>query len=148
MSTVTTPQTTSLQIRRTFAAPRERVFRAWTDPKTLKEWFGPPGYKTTSADVDLRVGGKFRLTLQKPTGDVVSAFGTFREIRPSERLVCTWNWDYNDIGETVLTLEFLEAGGETDLVLTHERFPTIEQRDGHNTGWTRCFDQLEKFLRS
>ena len=148
MATATQPQTTSLQISRIFAAPREKVFRAWTDPKTLKLWFGPPGYKTTSAEVDLRLGGGFRLTLQKPNGDTVSAFGTFREIRPSERLVCSWNWDYNDIGETILTLEFRDAGGETELILSHERFPTIEQRDGHNTGWTGCFDKLEEFLRS
>ena len=117
MATATAPQTTSLQVRRTFAASREKVFRAWTDPQTLKQWFGPPGFKTTVADVDLRVGGKFRLTLQKPTGEVVSAFGTFREIRPSERLVCSWNWDYNDIGDTILTLEFNDIGGETELVV-------------------------------
>ena len=148
MATATAPQTSSLQIRRTFSAPREKVFRAWTDPETLKQWFGPPGFKTTAAEVDLRLGGKFRLTIEKPNGDVVSAFGTFREIRPSERLVCSWNWDYNDIGDTILTLEFLDAGGETELVLTHERFATIEQRDGHNTGWTGCFDKLDEFLHS
>jgi len=148
MATATAPQTSSLQIRRTFSAPREKVFQAWTDPETLKQWFGPPGFKTTVAEVDLRLGGKFRLTIEKPNGEVVSAFGTFREIRPSERLVCSWNWDYNDIGDTILTLEFLDAGGETELVLTHERFPTIEQRDGHNTGWTGCFDKLDEFLHS
>ena len=147
MATANAPQTTSLQVRRTFSAPREKVFRAWTDPKTLKEWFGPPGFKTTVADVDLRVGGKFRLTLEKPTGEVVTAFGTFREIRKSERVVCTWNWDYNDIGDTILTLEFNDAGGETELILTHERFQNTEQRDAHNVGWTACFDKLEEFLR-
>ncbi|HEY8182946.1 MAG TPA: SRPBCC domain-containing protein, partial [Thermoanaerobaculia bacterium] len=87
MPTAAAPQTTSLQVRRTFAAPREKVFQAWTDPQTLKQWFGPPGSKTTVAEIDLRVGGKFRLTLQKSTGEVVTAFGTFQEIRPSERLV-------------------------------------------------------------
>jgi len=147
MATAAAPQATSLEVRRTFAAPREKVFRAWTDPKTLKEWFGPPGFKTTVADVDLRVGGKFRLTLEKPTGEVVTAFGTFREIRKSERVVCTWNWDYNDIGDTILTLEFNDAGGETELILTHERFQNTEQRDAHNMGWTGCFDRLEEFLR-
>jgi uncharacterized protein YndB with AHSA1/START domain len=148
MATAAAPQTTSLQVRRTFAAPREKVFRAWTDPKTLKQWFGPPGFETTVAEMDLRVGGKFRLTLRKPTGDVVTAFGTFREIRASERLVYSWNWDYNDIGDTIVTLEFFDAGGETELVLTHERFRTVEQRDGHNTGWMGCFDRLEQFLHS
>ena len=148
MATTAAPQTTSLQVRRTFAAPREKVFRAWTDPKALKEWFGPPKYTTTVAEVDLRVGGEFRFTLQKPGSDPVIAFGIFREIRPSERLVCTWNWDNNDIGDTILTLEFFDAGGETELVLTHERFTTIEQRDGHNQGWMGCFDQLGQYLKS
>ncbi|MDQ6803127.1 MAG: SRPBCC domain-containing protein [Acidobacteriota bacterium] len=148
MATTAERQTTSLQIRRTFAAPREKVFRAWTDPQTLKQWFGPPGFKTTIAEVDLRIGGEFRLTLQKPTGEVVSAFGTFREIRPPERLVYSWNWDYNDIGDTIVTLDFNDDGGETELILTHEKFQTIEQRDGHNAGWIGCFDKLEEFLRS
>jgi uncharacterized protein YndB with AHSA1/START domain len=146
MAIATAPQTTSLQIRRTFAAPREKVFRAWTDPEALKQWFGPPRYETTAAEVDLRVGGKFRLTLEKENA-AVTAFGTFREIRPPALLVCTWNWDYNDIGDTILTLEFNDDGGETELVLTHERFPTSEQRDAHNTGWTGCFDELEQFLK-
>src|SRR6266404_4031372 len=107
MATATQPQTTSLQLRRTIAAPRERVFRAWTDPKALTQWFGPPGYKTLAAEVDLRKGGAFRITMRKgPDGDPFAAFGTFQEVQPSERLVCTWNWTYNDIGNTILTLEF------------------------------------------
>lgn len=147
MATTAERQTTSLQIRRTFAAPREKVFRAWTDPQTLKQWFGPPGFKTKSAEVDLRLGGKYRLTLQKePDGDPISASGTFREIRPPERLGYSWTWDYKNMGETIVTLEFHDVGGNTELVLTHEGFADIAERDGHNHGWVACFDQLEQFL--
>jgi uncharacterized protein YndB with AHSA1/START domain len=148
MATATQPQTTSLQLRRTIAAPKERVFRAWTDPKALTQWFGPPGYKTIAAEIDLRQGGAFRITMHKNDGEPFEAFGTFQEVKPSERLVCNWNWSHIDIGETIVTLEFRDAGGQTEIVLTHERFPTIESREGHNAGWIGCFDKLEQFLRS
>jgi uncharacterized protein YndB with AHSA1/START domain len=146
MATTTAPQTTSLQVRRTFAAPREKVFRAWTDPQTLKQWFGPPGYKTIAAEVDLRKGGAFRITMQKADGDPFAAFGTFQEVQPPEHLVYIWNWTNNDIGETIVTLDFRDAGGETEVVLTHERFEDVKQRDRHNSGWIGCYDKLEQFL--
>jgi uncharacterized protein YndB with AHSA1/START domain len=145
--TPTAIQTTSLQLRRTFAAPREKVFRAWTDPQALKQWFGPPGYKTTAAEVDLRKGGKYKLTMHKePDGDPFSAFGMFQEVRSPERLVYSWNWDHREIGDTLVTLEFRDLDGRTEVVLTHERFPNTEERDGHNQGWSGCFDRLEQFI--
>ena len=149
MATVSTqPETTSLQLRRIFAAPRTKVFRAWTDPQALTQWFGPPGYTTLSADVDLRKGGKYRLTMRKdPDGDPFDAFGTFQDVRSPEKLVYTWNWSHRDIGDTLITLEFRDLGGQTELVLTHERFPNIEERDGHSQGWNGCFDRLEKFIQ-
>ncbi len=62
---------TTLRLTRTFAAPREKVFRAWTDPEELKKWFGPVGYATPMAEVDLRVGGKYQLGMRKlPGGDI------------------------------------------------------------------------------
>src|ERR1700730_17013438 len=148
MATATQPQTTSLQLRRTFAAPPEKVFRAWTDPAALKQWFGPPHYKTIDVQIDLRKGGKYRITLQEPDGDPKTAFGTYHEGRPPERLVYSCNWDYNPVGETIVTLEFMDVGGQTELVLTHERFPTIAARDSHNQGWAGCFYRLDPFLRA
>jgi uncharacterized protein YndB with AHSA1/START domain len=147
MSTASAPQTTSLQVRRTFAAPREKVFQAWTDPKALTQWFGPPGYKTTAAQLDLRKGGQFKLTMYKePDGDPFAAYGIYQEVRSPELLVCTWNWDNRNVGDTVLTLEFRDLGGRTEVVLTHERFPSTQERDGHNQGWNGCFDRLEQFI--
>lgn len=149
MATATQPQTTSLQIRRTFSAPRAKVFHAWTDPETLTKWFGPPGYTTQRAEVDLRKGGKYRITMRKdPDGDPFSAFGTFQEVRSPERLVYTWEWDNRNIGETLVTIDFRDLGNQTEIVFTHERFPSIEDRDGHNVGWNGCFDRLEQFLGS
>ncbi len=81
---------TTLSLTRTFAASREKVFRAWTDPEELKKWFGPIGYSTLIAEVDLRVGGKYRLGMRKlPDGDIFYLTGTYREVRTPEKLVYT-----------------------------------------------------------
>ncbi len=141
------PETT-LHLRRTFAAPREKVFRAWTDPEELKKWWGPEGYATPSADVDLRVGGKYRLGMMKlPNGEVFYLSGVYREVRPPKRLVYTWRWEAQpELGEPLVTVEFHEAGNSTEVVLTHEFFPTEQARDDHNKGWNSCLDRLARAL--
>lgn len=142
-----TPQTT-LQLKRTFAAPREKVFRAWTDPEELKKWWGPEGYGTPTAEVDLRVGGTYRLGMKKlPKGDVFYLTGVYREVRPPEKLVYTWVWEGEaDLGETLVTVEFRDRGNATEVVLTHELFPNAKVRDDHNKGWSSCLDRLAKAL--
>ncbi|MBI4588981.1 MAG: SRPBCC domain-containing protein [Candidatus Rokubacteria bacterium] len=141
------PQTT-LQLRRTFAAPRGKVFRAWTDPEELKKWWGPPGYGTPSAEVDLRVGGKYRLGMRKlPDGEVFYLSGTYREVRRPERLVYTWQWEAEpELGDTLVTVEFHDRAGSTEIVLTHELFPTEKARQEHERGWSGGLDNLAKIL--
>lgn len=138
----------TLNLRRIFKAPREKVFRAWTDPEELKKWWGPEGYATPSAEVDLRVGGKYRLGMRKlPDGEIFYLSGIYREVRPPERLVYTWRWQGQpEHGETLVTVEFREVGDSTEVVLTHERFPTEKARDDHNRGWSGCLDRLAKLL--
>ncbi len=139
---------TTLNLRRIFKARREKVFRAWTDPEELKEWWGPEGYATASAEVDLRVGGKYRLGMRKlPDGEIFYLSGIYREIRPPEKLVYTWRWEAQpEHGETQVTVEFREVRDSTEVVLTHERFPTEKARDDHNRGWSGCLDRLAKLL--
>ena len=138
----------ALRLTRTFAAPRERVFRAWTEPEELKRWWGPDGYATPSAEVDLRVGGAYRFGMRKlPDGEVFYLAGTFREVRPPERLVYTWVWEGNpERGETLVTVEFRERGKATEVRLTHELFPTAKTRDDHEKGWSSCLGKLAKAL--
>jgi uncharacterized protein YndB with AHSA1/START domain len=138
---------TRLQLSRTFAAKRESVFRAWTEPEALKQWFVPSEeVSTQAAEVDLRVGGKYRLVMKSSTGELYIAVGTYREIRFPEKLVFTWSFEGTDMGETLVSLEFHERGSSTELVLTHELFPNQEQRDRHLMGWNGCLDHLTKFL--
>ena len=139
---------TTLRLTRTFAAPRKKVFRAWTEPEALKKWWGPEGYATPLAEVDLRVGGRYRLGMRKlPKGNLFYLVGTYREVRPPEKLVYTWVWEGQpDLGETLVTVEFRDLGDATEVVLTHELFPNEKVRDDHNTGWSSCLDRLAKAL--
>ncbi len=148
MATSQATPAATLRIQRTFAAPREKVFKAWTDPQALKQWWGPEGYATPSAEVDLRPGGRYRLGMKKlPDGDVFFLSGIFHEVRPPERLVYTWRWENQaDFPDTRVTVEFLERGGSTEIVLVHELLPTEKAREEHGKGWNGCLDRLGRYL--
>ena len=139
--------TTILELRRIIPASRERVFRAWTDPAQLKRWFAvADDFTTPIADVDLRVGGRYRLGMQPPGNDpVLIVGGVYREILPPERLVFTWRWESSDKNEpeTLVTVNFVERGDMTEVVLQHELFASEALRDKHAEGWAGCLDHLE-----
>ena len=144
-----------LIISQTIRASRERVFQAWTDPVHLLHWWGAhEGWTTPFAEVDLCVGGHYRLGMQDPEQEhpyVVG--GVYREVSPPERLVFTWVWERRPTdtpdwipSETVATLEFFDRQGATEVLLTHERFPDESMRDQHNDGWQGCLDRLKQHL--
>lgn len=140
---------TALRITRTFRASREKVFRAWTEPEALKRWFAPDdAFDTRILHFDPRPGGRYRIDMRK--GDVSHIVaGEYREVNPPERLVFTWKWENHPergTEDTIVTLEFLDHGGSTELVLTHERFPDAAIRDDHNKGWTGCLDRLGVYI--
>jgi uncharacterized protein YndB with AHSA1/START domain len=156
--TDTSTQPLKLRVSRTFDAPRERVFQAWTDPAQLKKWFHPDETVTTvSAKADVRVGGKYRIQMKHPDGEFYTGVGTYREVKPPERLVFTWQWEKDgsepDFGEpeqpeTLMTLDFLARGKQTEVILTHENFASTESRDRHEHGWNGCLHQLAKFVEA
>ncbi|MGH7858430.1 MAG: SRPBCC family protein [Candidatus Binatia bacterium] len=150
MATAQPRPDTTLFLRRKFAAPPEKVFRAFTEPEALKRWWMPnEGFSVPAAEIDLRVGGSYRVAMKNPKGEVFYLSGTYREIRPPERLVYTWRWEATemDIGETLVTVDFRGEGGSTELQVTHELFPDALQRDRHGTGWSGCLDHLPTALR-
>lgn len=136
----------TLIMRRTFAAERMQVFRAWTDPAWLREWFCPADFQVALAEVDLRVGGSYRLGMRDPDGEVHVAHGVYRQIDPPEKLVFTWQWEHGEMGETEIVLDFIEQGAQTELVLTHQRFPSADWRDKHRGGWEGCLTHLAASL--
>ena len=139
-----------LTLSREIQAPIESVFSAWTDPESLKKWFGPHGVNTTDAQVDLTIGGRYQLTMQEPDGKTIVHGGVYREIDPPRRLVFSWLLEgqgcagsEGEQAETVVTIEFEDIGSATRLTLTHDFLPSEASKAGHNMGWTGSLDRLE-----
>jgi uncharacterized protein YndB with AHSA1/START domain len=141
-----------VQIVRTIPAPREQVFRAWTDPDQLRRWWGPGEFTCPEAEVDLRPGGTYRLVMQPPRGEPFVVAGTYREVEPPARLVYTWRWETGpaaDGSESLVSVEFREQGERTELVLTHTDFPASHGPAPYEMGWEGGFDKFERlFTRS
>jgi uncharacterized protein YndB with AHSA1/START domain len=139
----------SLNVSRTIRARPDELFRAWTDPEELSNWWRQEGegWAFAGASIDLRVGGRYRLGMTGPDGRKHVASGVYREVRPPERLVFTWNWEdpTKPVGETLVTVEFRDLGGErTEVVLTHERFADPARMGRHEQGWTELMRLLER----
>ena len=123
-----------LVVRRFFSASRERVFHAWLDPASLKQWMRPGAVTDATVEVDPRVGGKFRIVMieglkrYEHTGEYVA-------IEPPERLEFTWISEATEHRTTVVTIEFLERDRGTELILSHRRLPP-KQVESHRRGWT------------
>lgn len=136
---------TSLLMRRRLPAPRAEVFRLWTEEAHIRQWFCPVGFSVVESKVDLRQGGRYRIGMKSPAGQVHVTTGVYQEISPPERLVFTWRWEEPDAQETLVTLEFRDLGPETELVLRHDRFTSVERRDSHLAGWQGCIQNLEQY---
>lgn len=137
---------TALVLKRTISAPRAVVFDAWTNVNQIRQWFCPDdSFSVAIAEVDLRIGGSFRIGMKDPNQVVRVATGVYREIKKPERLVFTWSWEHDSI-DTVVTLTFKDLGDATELMLKHENLQTTERRDSHAHGWNGCLQHLETFL--
>ena len=137
-----------LRLSRSFAAPRERVFRAFTVPAQLVKWWGPKGYTVPACTMDLRPGGAWRTVMRSPEGTDHIVSGVYQELTPPARLVFSWAWETEGSRghETVVTIELVEVQGGTRLELTHELFETEDSRERHRHGWSGCLDCLEQAL--
>jgi uncharacterized protein YndB with AHSA1/START domain len=140
--------TVTLIVRRTIRASAERLFDAWTQPEQLKKWWGPASVECIDAEVDLRVGGRYRIANQFPDGKVLWISGEFESIKRPKRLVYTWRLESSQGPPERVTVTFTAHGAETDVVVTHERIPTKAARDMHEQGWLGCLDGLTEFVAS
>ena len=144
-----------MTISRTINAPRDRVFEAWADPAQLHKWWGAgENFTAPIAEVDLRTGGSYRLGTRIPGQDAPYVVGgVYREVSRPKKLVYTWVWEKAPFDtsdwtppETLVTVEFLEKGTSTEIVLTHEQFADEHMRDEHNQGWNGCLNSLARLL--
>ena len=143
----------ALSITRVFQAPIERVYSAWTKPEFLSQWFAPPGFKVVQAQAQVLEGGQYAVVIQGNDGTEVKHYGQYVQVTPPKRLVFTWELNNKACGggsghceTTLVTLDFSDFEGGTQLVLTHERLPTQETLEGHKMGWEACLGELTEFL--
>jgi len=138
----------SLALQRHYPVAPEKVWRAWTDAEAVKRWWGPgPGEPVSLAELDVRVGGRFRIVFGGPDGKMHECAGTYKEVVPNRKLVFTWHWP-NSTPErvSVVTIIFKEVNGETDLLFNHEQLFDEKARDDHKRGWSASLDKLAAFL--
>jgi uncharacterized protein YndB with AHSA1/START domain len=160
----TTVEEGTVVIERVFDAPRELVWKAWSDPQMAMRWWGPEGFTAPAAEIDFRVGGKMLLAMQSPDfneGRPIWSTGTYREIVPLERIVVTdsfadekgtvvpatyYGMPDNFPLEMLVTVTFEDVDGKTKMTLRHEGLPAGEMREGAGTGWNESFDKLADSL--
>ena len=151
----------NLTITRIFDAPRELVWKAWTDPEQVKRWWGPRGFTAPFCEIDLQVGGTYLYCMRSPEGRDYWGTGVYREIVPLERIVSTDSFadekgnvvsaTYYDMSpdyplELLVTVTFEEHEGKTKLTLKHVGFPSGEERDNARDGWSTSLDKLAESL--
>ncbi len=131
-----------VQIRRRVRAGAEQIFDLWTKPDLMVRWMSPfPGTVDCKARCDLRPGGAFSLVMSSAEA-IREVSGTYVQIDRPRKLVFTWTGPLTNNVNTLVTLELIPRGDETDLVLTHERLPTPAIHEGHTRGWGHIFDHL------
>ena len=135
-----------VELKQQIKASREAVFNAWKDPKLLSRWYAPDALTIPDIQVDFRVGGSYRISMtgamrgRETSG---ALFGTYREIVPNERLVFTFKGTWDEMGpQTLVTVEFRDIPGGTELHLVHEGFLSEQACDGHRFGWMSTLEKL------
>lgn len=160
-STSSSPRIQDLVITRVFDAPRELVFKAWTEPEHFTQWWGPNGYSTPHCTLDARPGGDMFFCMRSAEGDDTWARGTFLEVVPPEKIVYTEGFadpegniidpasiglpaDFPELSRVEVT--FTDLGGKTEMTLRHAMH--IEIADDARRGWSESFDRLETYVES
>ena len=132
----------TLITRRTIRATAARLFDAWTQPEQLRAWWGPRPVTCSGAEVDLRVGGRYRIANALPDGTTFVIEGEFRVVEVPHKLVYTWR--AGDGEASRVTVRFEPRGEETEVIVVHEQIRSEVVRESHEGGWIGCLDGLER----
>lgn len=137
-----------VRIERVIEGPVEAVFRAWTTVEGMRQWWGPGGFTTPYAEIDLRPGGSYLLVMQPPQGEPLHLRGVYREVVPPRRLVYTWQWTAGvpDPHASVVTVEFEDLGDTTRVILVHGEFDERSQPEPYESGWESGLDKLAHYV--
>ena len=137
-----------LVFRRVMPAPPARMFALWTEPTSIRKWFGGEEVEVAGAVLDLQPGGAYSITVRDAAGDSVIS-GRFLVVEVPARLVYTWKLEgpMGATTETTVTVEFRELGAGTELLLEHGPFPEPPIRALHAQGWENCFRRQHQLLQ-
>jgi uncharacterized protein YndB with AHSA1/START domain len=139
-----------LIVTRVIDAPRQLVFKTWTQPEHIARWWGPQGFTTIHCEMDVRVGGAYRFGMRSPQGTERWKRGVYREIVEPERIVFTFAWENpsDDVphNELLTTVTFEEEGSGTRLTLRQAPFASAALSDNHSAGWTSTFERFAAYL--
>lgn len=149
VDTRTTTDVVDVEIKRVFDAPRDQVYRAWTEAEAIGLWMGPEGTVAEVTEFDPQPGGGYRIVIKGEERDYPVA-GTFVDVSPPERLVLTWIWETGDYAgvETLVELTFAAVPEGTELSLVHRRLPDWTAAERHTEGWTSTFRCLAAYLEA
>lgn len=127
-------------------AERSKVFAAWTSPEFVRQWWGPPPFTCPHAEIDLRVGGAYRLANLGLDGEVIWISGIFTHVEVPACISYTWTLSTHTAEPSLLHVTFLEHPEGTEVRIHHERFADEAVRDEHALGWQGCLGKLKQFL--
>lgn len=140
-----------LVVKKQYAASPATIFTAWTQPEQLKKWFSPKAsIRTPIVEIDLRVGGRYRIGFQGE-GDVKMSIvgGEYKVVDSPRKLVYTWRWErpheFPDV-DTLVTVEFLDCDGGTELILTHEGLASEPMKASHGEGWAGVLERVNEAI--
>ena len=138
-----------LRLSRRYPVAAEKVWRAWTEPQALSAWFGPGDVNSVLlAEIDLRVGGRYRIRFRTPDGQEHEVAGVYEEVEPLRKLVFSWAWHTTPERVSRVSVTLREEAGGTVLDFLHDRFVDAEARSNHERGWTGTFAKLDAVMAS
>lgn len=150
-----TPDTgLSLELTRVIAAPRARVFDAWTRPETIRQWFGPEGFRTPLVKTDPRPGGPYEIHMEGPvpcageTQRRSAVSGTYTKVNPFDLLQFSWSASWSPEEVSLVTIYLRDVDGGTELRLVHERFASENSRNAHSQGWCGALVKFAKLFKA
>lgn len=135
-----------LSVKQVFNAPISTLFKYFTRPDLLSQWHAPGEMTVPVAEVDLRVGGAFRISMKNADDEIFTAVGVYKEIQEPGKLVYTWAWEHVGGPDTLVTVLFTDLGDKTEVELVHEGFPDSSVSEHHSKGWTGIFTRLGQHL--
>jgi len=148
MDTAVAVENFSLTIERVFNVSRQAVYDAWTQKEALTQWFAPTKEMSTIMhEMELKVGGQYRVEMLEPDGTSHMTHGEYVVLNPFEQIAFTWQWESDEMEvDSLVTIDLIEQGDSTKMILTHNRLGSQRSVDLHNEGWTGCIEQLSAYI--